>query len=129
MSPMGWSRCRRDLRRARRAPELLGQVGRGGEDPALQLLHPARRADHPAVVAEVLAHLAADRGHGVGQEVVLPVGVIAARSLHQAQAGDLLEVVGRDAPVAVAARDALGDAQVGEHQLGLVGGLGSDVLR
>ena len=64
-----------ELRGPRGPAEREGQLALGGADPGLQLLDPARRAHHPAVVAEVALHLAADRRDGVGREVVAAVGV------------------------------------------------------
>ena len=83
-------------------PELVGQLALGGVDPGLELLDPARRPDHPAVVAEVLAQLAADGRHRVGQEVVPRGDVVAAGGLGQRQGGHLAQVVERDAARAVA---------------------------
>ena len=93
-----------DLDGLRGAAQLVGQLALGDVDPGLQLLDPARRPDHPAVVAEVLAQLAADRRHGVGEEVVAGGHVVAARGLGQRQGGHLAQVVERDAARAVARR-------------------------
>ena len=99
------------LRRGRPAV-LLDQLALGPGDPGLGLLHPARRPHGPAEVAEVLLQLAADRGHGVREEVLVPARVEVAGGTGQGGVGDLDQVVLLDAAVEVAAGDAAGDAHV-----------------
>ena len=64
------------------------------------------------MVAEVAAHLAADRRHGVAQEVGRPLGVVAAGRLDQSEAGHLFEVFHGDPARSVAPRDVQGDLQI-----------------
>ena len=109
--------------------ELVGQLGRrrrgaallavpvGVDDLGLDLLDPAGRPDGPAVVAEVPLDLTGDRGHGVGQEVALLGDVELLGGAGQRHAGDLLEVLDRDGPVAVAVGDRVGDADVEDDDL------------
>src|SRR5262245_54588740 len=53
-----------------RTSELARELALDGPGPGLQLLHTSWWTDHPPHVAEVTAHLAADGGYGVRQEVV-----------------------------------------------------------
>ena len=80
--------------------------------PRSARLGPARRADGPAVVAEVPQHLAADGRDGVVEQVPLVGRVEALDGLDEALAGDLLEVVEGDAAAGVPAGDGEGDASV-----------------
>ena len=122
-----------DLLGPRGAAELVGQLGVGHVDPGLELLDPARRPDHPAVVAEVLAQLAPDGRDGVGEEVVARGHVVPLARLGQRQGRHLPEVVQRDAARAVAG--GLGVGQVEVHhdhdvqQPPLLGGGGLEGLR
>ena len=118
-----------DLDRLRGAPEPVGELGLGGVDAGLQLLDAPGRPDHPAVVAEVLAQLTADRGHRVGEEVVAGGHVEPAGGLGQCQRGDLTQVVEGHAPGAVPRGLGVGQADVEhdhvvEQPLPLLGGVG-----
>ena len=66
-----------------------------------RLLHAARDVDRPRAVAEVALELAEDGRHGVGGERDPAVGVVAVDGLHEAEVGDLAEVIERLARVAV----------------------------
>ena len=88
-------------------------------DALLQLLDAARRAHHPALVAEVAANLPAHRRHAERQEVVPGARVEPPGGLGQRQVGHLLEVFGGDAAGAVAGHDRVGDRHV--HRRELVG--------
>ena len=91
-----------DLGRLGGTAESVGQLALGGVDARLELLDPPRRPDHPAVVTEVLAQLAADGGDGVGEEVVAAADVVPSCGLGQCQRSHLAQVVERDAAGAVA---------------------------
>jgi len=69
------------------------------------------------VVAEVALDLALDRRHREGEEVLGLVRVVAPCGAYQRQAGDLLQVVDRDAASPVPAGDRLGDGQVVDDDL------------
>src|SRR5437764_269353 len=69
----------------------------------LELLHAARDAHRPRLVAEVALDLAEDRGGGIGREADLAREVEAVDRLHDPDAGDLHEVVERLAAARVAA--------------------------
>jgi hypothetical protein len=102
------------------------QLCLGRVDPRLELLDAARRPDHPAVVAEVLAQLTADRRHGVGEEVVAGGHVVPARGLGERERGNLPQVVQGDPPRAVTRGLGVGEVEVHldhrlEHARPLVG--------
>src|SRR4051794_28754463 len=79
----------------RLAAELAGELGDDLVDPQGELLQVARDADGPRPVAEVALDLAHDRGHGVARERHAALDVEAVDGLHEAEAGDLEDVVER----------------------------------
>ena len=92
-------------------PEPLRQLGGRRAEPQVQLLEPARHLDRPAVVAEVPADLAHDRRHRERHEVRAGVDVEPDHGVHQADAGDLHEVVARLTAAVEATRDVVGQRQ------------------
>ena len=89
----------------------------GVDHLGLDLLDPARRPDGPALVAEVALDLAGDGRHRVGEEVAVLVDVELLGRADQGHAGDLLEVLHRDRPVAVAVRDRVSHSDVQDDDL------------
>src|SRR3954447_20491052 len=79
----------------RLAAELAGQLGDDLVNAQGELLQVARDADGPRPVAEVALDLAHDRGHGVARERHAALDVEAVDGLHEAEAGDLEDVVER----------------------------------
>jgi hypothetical protein len=129
-------RAARPQRPARLGDLRLVQPGRAGQllhagGPAELALHPlgrtfdrerlleqvARRADAPAVVAEVAAHLAGHRRERVAGERRAMIGVEPVDGLQEPDARDLEEVVEAVAAVGVATRDEAGEAQVAADEL------------
>ena len=71
-----------------------------------QVLERARHADQPRVIAQVALELAGDRRNGEGGERRASVGFESIDRLHEADEGDLLEVLERFAPPLEATRKA-----------------------
>src|SRR5690606_12825022 len=80
----------------------------------LDLLDATRWTHRPAMVAEVPAKLPADAGHRIGEEVTVLRGVELMSNPHEGSAGDLLQIVCRDSPGAIARGDAARHAHVGD---------------
>jgi hypothetical protein len=102
----------------RRTTEPEGELGLGCEHALLQLLDAARWPDHPAVVPEVPADLAADGRDAEGEERVAGMRIEAESRLGQRQVGDLFEVLHRDAAGAVARGDRPRHGHVRGDQVG-----------
>ena len=108
-------------------------------DVGLELLDRARRADHPAEVAELPLDLALHGDHGVGEELDAVVGVEVAGGLEQRHRRGLGQVVVGDAAAAVAGGDGAGEAHVHHDDLvleplalervALAGGLAQQLAR
>ncbi|HRD60223.1 MAG TPA: hypothetical protein PL137_04900 [Nocardioides sp.] len=101
----------------RLAAELLLEVRDAAADLPLPLLEPARRAHHPALVAEPPLHLAPDRRDGVGQQVGADGRVELVHRLHQPLVGGLVQIFDRDAPASVAVGHGLCHAAVDQDHL------------
>ena len=93
-------------------PSEGDQVVAGVLDPHAQRLQPARRAERPRVIAEVLPKLTEDRRHREAAEPRAHVGIEAVDRVQEPDAGDLLEVLDRLSGVPVAMGEAAGERQV-----------------
>ena len=99
------------------ATELLNEQLVGAVDPLLQLLDPARRADHPPMVTEIAADLPADRRYREAEQVRVLGPVETVDRFDQAFVSDLPKVLGCHPATAVVHRDGLGHAAVDQHDL------------
>ena len=111
--------CRRDARPPRRSSASLGvrprrRVRRSrsfGSAPR-RLVQRPRQTHRRAAVADVALHLAGDRGHGEGGELVAAVGVVALDRVEQTDRARLEQIVELGAGAAVAARERLDEREV-----------------
>src|SRR6267378_4990544 len=81
---LGGPRVARDLRDRRRPPQLLAERGDHRAEAKVQLLHAARHAYGPALVAEMPLELADDGRRRIGGELETAVGIEAVDCLDQA---------------------------------------------
>jgi hypothetical protein len=102
-----------------RAAVVLREPLGGVHQPGAHLLDAARDPDAPGPVPEVPPHFSEDDGIGVGVEAVAAVVVEPVDRRHQAEVGDLPDVLQRLAAVRVAPRDRLdhGGVRLDEHGL------------
>ena len=109
-------------------PSCEVSLSRALGDLELQLLHAARHAHRPGLVAEVALDLAEHRRRRVGREAHLAVEVEAVDRLHDPDAGDLHEVVERLAAAGVAAGQRARQRQHLLRQLVAGGAVAVDVV-
>ena len=83
----------RELGDRRSATELGGLRLHRPRQANAQLLHPARDMERPGPIAEVALDLADDRGHRVGRELHLALGVEALDREQQADRADLDQIL------------------------------------
>jgi len=83
----------------------------------MELLHPTRYADRPALVTKVALELTDDGGCGKGGELEPPFGVEALHRLEQTEGRHLDQIVEGDAAVGEPASQVDRQSEVGGHEL------------